>query len=142
MQAAGHWQTVFLIASLIHFIGVIFYGIFASGEKQPWADPPTSEDKWRPEHALQQDSIWKQAGTYGATNPVTPCSEKDSKNKGLVNRVYSQDDPWGGSASVQNGLVPAKAPFTPVYQTKQEFVQKPNRDGERYYNSDDSERDF
>jgi hypothetical protein len=30
---------VFLIASLIHFGGVIFYGIFASGEKQPWADP-------------------------------------------------------------------------------------------------------
>ncbi len=33
------WSHVFLIASLIHFAGVIFYGIFASGEKQPWADP-------------------------------------------------------------------------------------------------------
>ena len=30
---------MFLIASLIHFSGVIFYGIFASGEKQPWAEP-------------------------------------------------------------------------------------------------------
>jgi hypothetical protein len=30
---------VFLIASIIHFFGVIFYAIFASGEKQPWADP-------------------------------------------------------------------------------------------------------
>jgi hypothetical protein len=30
---------VWLIASLVHFCGVIFYGIFASGEKQPWADP-------------------------------------------------------------------------------------------------------
>jgi ACS family sodium-dependent inorganic phosphate cotransporter-like MFS transporter 6/7/8 len=26
------WQTVFLIASSIHFFGVIFYAIFASGE--------------------------------------------------------------------------------------------------------------
>ncbi|XP_076156171.1 vesicular glutamate transporter 2.2 [Alosa pseudoharengus] len=40
------WQYVFLIASLVHYGGVIFYGIFASGEKQPWADPEeTSEEK-------------------------------------------------------------------------------------------------
>jgi ACS family sodium-dependent inorganic phosphate cotransporter-like MFS transporter 6/7/8 len=31
------WQHVFLIASSIHFVGVIFYGIFASGEQQEWA---------------------------------------------------------------------------------------------------------
>lgn len=35
----AEWETVFLIASMIHFIGVIFYAIFASGEKQSWADP-------------------------------------------------------------------------------------------------------
>jgi hypothetical protein len=35
---------VFLIASIIHFGGVIFYGIFASGEKQPWAEPPPAND--------------------------------------------------------------------------------------------------
>lgn len=34
---------MFLIASFIHFGGVIFYAIFASGEKQPWADPPDDE---------------------------------------------------------------------------------------------------
>lgn len=52
MQAKTEWQYVFLIASLIHFAGVIFYGIFASGEKQPWADPP-GEETWRPEHTLR-----------------------------------------------------------------------------------------
>merc|ERR1712038_562442 len=31
------WQTVFCIASSVHFFGVIFYAIFASGELQPWA---------------------------------------------------------------------------------------------------------
>jgi hypothetical protein len=42
------WAHVFLIASLIHFGGVIFYGIFASGEKQPWAEPsPTNETNQR-----------------------------------------------------------------------------------------------
>ncbi|ELK28589.1 Vesicular glutamate transporter 1, partial [Myotis davidii] len=40
------WQYVFLIASLVHYGGVIFYGIFASGEKQPWAEPEEmSEEK-------------------------------------------------------------------------------------------------
>lgn len=42
-QTVGEWETVFLIASLIHFAGVTFYGIFASGEKQWWADPPKGE---------------------------------------------------------------------------------------------------
>lgn len=32
------WHHVFMIASCIHFIGVIFYGIFASGEVQSWAE--------------------------------------------------------------------------------------------------------
>uniref|UniRef100_A0A8C0G0G8 Vesicular glutamate transporter 1 n=1 Tax=Chelonoidis abingdonii TaxID=106734 RepID=A0A8C0G0G8_CHEAB len=35
----SEWQYVFLIASLVHYGGVVFYGIFASGEKQPWAEP-------------------------------------------------------------------------------------------------------
>ncbi|XP_006888581.1 PREDICTED: vesicular glutamate transporter 3 [Elephantulus edwardii] len=40
------WQNVFLIAALVHYSGVIFYGVFASGEKQEWADPENlSEDK-------------------------------------------------------------------------------------------------
>lgn len=45
-QTREEWQNVFLIASLVHYGGVVFYGIFASGEKQPWADPEeTSEEK-------------------------------------------------------------------------------------------------
>ena len=35
------WSHVFLIASSIHFFGVIFYAIFASGEQQPWANEVT-----------------------------------------------------------------------------------------------------
>lgn len=37
---------MFLIAALVHYSGVIFYGVFASGEKQDWADPENlSEEK-------------------------------------------------------------------------------------------------
>ena len=38
-QTVEEWETVFLIASLVHFTGVTFYALFASGEKQTWADP-------------------------------------------------------------------------------------------------------
>ncbi|XP_058808451.1 vesicular glutamate transporter 2.1-like isoform X1 [Phymastichus coffea] len=31
------WQKVFLISSAVYFIGALIFGIFASGEKQPWA---------------------------------------------------------------------------------------------------------
>jgi len=41
------WAHVFLIASLIHFGGVIFYGLFASGEKQPWAEPTSNNERMK-----------------------------------------------------------------------------------------------
>ncbi|XP_071809541.1 vesicular glutamate transporter 1-like isoform X2 [Asterias amurensis] len=40
-KSADDWEKVFLIAACVHFTGVLFYGIFASGEKQPWATPAT-----------------------------------------------------------------------------------------------------
>ncbi|TRY85843.1 hypothetical protein DNTS_011879 [Danionella cerebrum] len=73
------WQNVFLIASLVHYGGVIFYGIFASGEKQPWADPEeTSDEKCG---FIDEDELAEETGditmshapfgapakTYGAT---------------------------------------------------------------------------
>nr|XP_011441216.2 vesicular glutamate transporter 3-like [Crassostrea gigas] len=33
----GSWQNIFLIAGSIHFLGVLFYAVFASGEKLSWA---------------------------------------------------------------------------------------------------------
>lgn len=34
----NNWKTVFLLAASVHFCGVTFYGTFASGELQPWAE--------------------------------------------------------------------------------------------------------
>lgn len=41
---------MFVIAGAIHFAGVIFYAFFASGELQPWAEPPKEEPavSWNP----------------------------------------------------------------------------------------------
>ena len=32
------WSYVFLVASCVHFVGITFYAIFASGELQAWAE--------------------------------------------------------------------------------------------------------
>ncbi|XP_055037366.1 vesicular glutamate transporter 1 isoform X1 [Misgurnus anguillicaudatus] len=67
------WQYVFLIASLVHYGGVIFYGIFASGEKQPWAEPENmSEEKCgileEDELANETEELYRTGGGgYGAT---------------------------------------------------------------------------
>ena len=31
------WKEVFVISALLHIMGIIFYGVFASGEEQSWA---------------------------------------------------------------------------------------------------------
>lgn len=81
-QTREEWQYVFLIASLVHYGGVVFYGIFASGEKQPWADPEqTSEEKcgFIDEDELAEETgditqsygaLGGQAKTYGTTTEV------------------------------------------------------------------------
>lgn len=68
LQSREEWQYVFLIASLVHYGGVIFYGLFASGEKQPWADPEqTSEEKCG---FIDEDELAEETGditqNYGA----------------------------------------------------------------------------
>ena len=62
LKTKEEWSRVFLIASLIHFAGVIFYGLFASGEKQPWADPKEEEDQWNNQPNNADDKF----RTYGA----------------------------------------------------------------------------
>lgn len=44
-QDKESWKIVFIMAATVHFIGVTFYGIFASGELQPWAEPTDEEVK-------------------------------------------------------------------------------------------------
>ncbi|CAL1595663.1 unnamed protein product [Knipowitschia caucasica] len=60
------WQNVFIIASMVHYSGVIFYAIFASGEQQDWANPEdTSEDKL---NILDQDELAEEAELTSETS--------------------------------------------------------------------------
>lgn len=45
LQSKEEWQTVLIVSAFIHYGGIIFYGLFASGELQPWADPTVEEEK-------------------------------------------------------------------------------------------------
>ncbi|XP_072125414.1 vesicular glutamate transporter 3 [Mobula birostris] len=94
------WQNVFLIASVVHFSGVIFYGVFASGEKQDWADPEeTQEDKCGiidqdelAEETELNDSTFigaKKKTSYGATSQVDGSRREDWRRK----RAGAQEEP-------------------------------------------------
>lgn len=62
-QSAEQWQYVFYIASTIYLLGALFYGLFASGERQPWAmdetpTPPTPITDTKPEkHAYDNKAM-------------------------------------------------------------------------------------
>ncbi|KAI1883867.1 hypothetical protein AGOR_G00236450 [Albula goreensis] len=86
------WQNVFVIASMVHYSGVIFYAIFASGEKQDWADPEsTSDDKCglvdqdelAEETELTSDSALApgKKASYGATVDNAPSRKQGWRHK-------------------------------------------------------------
>lgn len=37
---AGQWQIIFYVAAGIYVMGAVVYGIFASGDRQKWAEVP------------------------------------------------------------------------------------------------------
>ena len=90
---------MFLIASLIHFAGVTFYGIFASGEKQPWADPPEDDDVGTPAPVKSP--------------PPLPPPEQPPSAAGSAGRPAEMSS-YGATTALGE-----------LYQTKVEMVQIP-----------------
>lgn len=96
---------MFLIASMVHYGGVIFYGIFASGEKQPWADPElTSEEKCgfidEDELAEETGDITQNYGAFGA--PAKSYGATTQVNGGWASgwektEEYVQEEAQGGA---------------------------------------------
>lgn len=86
------WSYVFLIASCVHFFGVAFYAIFASGEKQHWAEVEGETPKrWDAPNDLPADIV-KPGYGYGddeATGlaTVVPASSGDGYSVGYNQRA-------------------------------------------------------
>eukprot|EP00062_Callorhinchus_milii_P010610 gi/632955808/ref/XP_007893647.1/ PREDICTED: vesicular glutamate transporter 3 [Callorhinchus milii] len=105
------WQNVFIIASVVHYSGVIFYAIFASGEKQDWADPEqTSDDKCG---IIDQDELAEETNlnednyispnkktSYGATSQNNGARKEGwKKNRGKAQEVVDEQNTY----SYENG---------------------------------------
>lgn len=152
-QTADDWERVFVIASCVHFAGVAFYALFASGEKQSWADPP-DENTWKPEDTLKvedkfnsygslnKESFSKQNGDVHGTSDGYEYGNCDNqhaygKQNGTVQQNSSvvSDSGYGYDAPVNFNTDYFTQYEQPSYETKEEFVQKKAK--EHVYYSDD-----
>ncbi|KAL3315172.1 hypothetical protein Ciccas_006203 [Cichlidogyrus casuarinus] len=74
------WKIVFIIAGLIHTVGVTFYAIFASGEVQPWAEPPEETITWKPPPNLPSEAVNNDYGYGGTvTDPANTYQQQTSQ---------------------------------------------------------------
>ncbi|XP_007250613.2 vesicular glutamate transporter 3 [Astyanax mexicanus] len=105
------WQNVFVIASMVHYCGVIFYAIFASGEKQDWADPESTSDEkcgiiGEDELALETEPgsdsalATSKMKSYGTTSENSASRKKGWKKK---RGVTMQEDEEKNSYTYENG---------------------------------------
>uniref|UniRef100_A0A8C9DM76 Solute carrier family 17 member 8 n=1 Tax=Prolemur simus TaxID=1328070 RepID=A0A8C9DM76_PROSS len=96
------WQNVFLIAALVHYSGVIFYGVFASGEKQEWADPENlseekcgiiDQDELAEETELNHESFAspRKKMSYGAT--TQNCEVREKEWRGQRAATLDEEEP-------------------------------------------------
>lgn len=110
---------MFIIAGMIHFGGVIFYALFASGELQEWAEPKQPPENLQP-----------------AWNPLEP-GFKGNPNQQIQNgnvqdgfADYNQTS-YGTTGDVQQ---------TSFYQTRPEYGQPTATD--RYMHGTIEDREY
>ncbi|XP_069192452.1 vesicular glutamate transporter 1 isoform X1 [Procambarus clarkii] len=141
------WQVVFLIASIIHFLGIIFYGIFASGELQPWAEPPPEEQLPEDQQQYVKETTPAMAtpgqangklATYGTmAGDGTAPEGQGYTQEGYTQETYTQQQPQldyavahppkvGSTeyASHNNPFAPAVAPSTNPFSGSLEHHQQ------------------
>lgn len=71
---------------MVHYSGVIFYAIFASGEQQEWANPEsTSEDKCG---IIDEDELAEES-ELNSENVTTP-----KKSYGTADNSHSRKQGW------------------------------------------------
>ncbi|XP_050541760.1 vesicular glutamate transporter 1 [Daktulosphaira vitifoliae] len=61
-KTKNSWAEVFILSAMIHYVGVVFYGFFASGELQSWAEPKVEEEQQMNEMNIEK----KKLPTYGS----------------------------------------------------------------------------
>ncbi|XP_054153828.1 vesicular glutamate transporter 1-like [Oppia nitens] len=159
------WQDVFIIAGVIHICGVIFYGIFASGELQNWSEPVSKDQPESLQMQYQQPiqtqlppssggdpTTWPQSDgtaigyqTQAATNTTTNPFQQ------AVQPQYGDQsyDPWAQNGTVGTGLANSYQPSygatdsqqsSAFYETRAQYIQQPATD--RYLHGTVDDRDY
>ncbi|RWS19831.1 vesicular glutamate transporter 1-like protein [Leptotrombidium deliense] len=123
---ATEWEKVFTLAGLIHFGGVIFYALFASGELQPWSEP-TPDPNQLPAWKIRQQSIQRQMSIKQG-NP--PLSQANGELQGKGFAAFPQPK-YGTADDVQQ---------TSFYDTRPEYSQPPATD--RYMHGTIEDREY
>nr|XP_039265838.1 vesicular glutamate transporter 2-like isoform X1 [Styela clava] len=132
-KSIDEWKIIFIIASCIHFSGVIFYAIFASGERQPWADPPSEErgiiegDYLQQAYGLHNEES-NERQQYGCSSftSVTKKKLRVSSSESLYGDDYSSNESRDSSSnhpSSGNGYTMTKPPITRLSSNEQDIEQ-------------------
>lgn len=94
---------------MVHYSGVIFYAIFASGEQQVWANPEsTSEDKrgiigedeLAEESELNSDSAAAPKKSYGTTDDSSGRKQGWKKKRGVT--MQEEEEEYLGNGENQS----------------------------------------
>lgn len=92
---------------MVHYSGVIFYAIFASGEQQEWANPETTsddkcgiidKDELAEESELNSEIIMAPKKSYGTTDNSSGRKQGWKKRRGAT-----MQEGEGGGQHYENG---------------------------------------
>lgn len=120
---AYYWRIFLVLSACIHYAGVIFYAIFASGELQPWADPKLEEEKqWNQlneTYSVRKKSIvsFRQSSQHHTDLQISPQT-----SNGLMQRQLSGKASYG---SVDTPL-PPRGPAPPGRTPSEDNTQQPS----------------
>ncbi|XP_046664364.1 vesicular glutamate transporter 1 [Homalodisca vitripennis] len=110
-QTHESWKHVFLLAATVHFIGVTFYAIYASGELQPWAEPESEEKKpWdplegaKPQWDPMESAITSPPEKLPPTNPFAQPAPTNPFKAQMLN-YGSMDQGPGGQFGYSNHIM-------------------------------------
>lgn len=115
---------MFILAGVIHICGVIFYGIFASGELQDWAEPGKDCTELQMEQPLAVGAIpgalppgdGSAGGYYGATGAQMTQPASTWNGDGTAGQAaYGTWDDQGAGATATNPFAGGVAGAGPGY---------------------------
>ncbi|KAL1509037.1 hypothetical protein ABEB36_003842 [Hypothenemus hampei] len=97
-QTKEQWRILIIVSAFIHYAGITFYALFASGELQPWAD-----------QAVEEEKQWNQM------NESMPVTKYSTQSNGLMQQHQSGGGITNYGAAMETALPPPPQPTAPPH---------------------------